>query len=85
MVQISDGGPGFSGRAKRATPDQMKARKADEAATKAKQARKLDTRKKIIMGGALMALAKAGDPAAWQLVQKIIQTLPERDRATVER
>ncbi len=61
MVQISDGGPGFSGRAKRATPDQMKARKADEAATKAKQARKLDTRKKII------------------------QTLPERDRATVER
>ena len=81
MVQFSDGGEGFAGRAPRATPPQMKAREEDKAAVKAKQARKRSTRQKIILGGGLLALAAGGNITAQQLIEQIKAGLPERDSA----
>lgn len=74
-VRFSDGGPGFLGRAPKATPEQMRARKQDAAAVKAAQLRKQLTRQKIVLGGALVALAEAGDPEARRLRDKIIRGL----------
>ena len=58
-VKFSDGGKGFLGRAPRPTPEQMQARKRDAAAAKAAQLRKQQTRQKIVLGGALVAMAEA--------------------------
>lgn len=79
MVQFSNGGKGFEGRAPRATAAQLKAREDDAAAVKAKQDRKRATRQKIIIGGALMALAAGGDATAQRLIDRIKAALPERD------
>ena len=56
----------------RATAEQMDARKELTDNRAASRARKLDTRRKILLGGGLMALARAGDRDALALVQKII-------------
>ncbi len=80
-VKFSDGGKGFLGRAPRPTPEQMAARKQDAAATKAAQLRKQQTRQKIVLGGALMAMAEAGDPEAQRLRERIMASLTrEADR-----
>lgn len=75
-VKFSDGGSGFKGRAPKATPQQMKARKQDEAAVKAAKARKAQTRQKIVIGGALWQLAHSEhDPEARLLLDRIIKSL----------
>lgn len=81
-VKFSDGGSGFVGRAPKATPDQMRTRKQDEAAIKAAKDRKAQTRQKIVLGGALWQLAHSGhDPEAKQVLDRIIKSLPrEVDR-----
>ncbi|MEO0915700.1 MAG: hypothetical protein AAFY31_01775 [Pseudomonadota bacterium] len=48
-------------------------RKELTAARVRTKARKLDTRRKIVLGGGLIALARNGDTAAQQLIQKIIE------------
>ena len=80
-VKFSDGGKGLLGRAPRPTPEQMQARKRDTAATIAMQLRKQQTRQKIVLGGALVAMAEAGDPEARRLRDRIILALKrEADR-----
>lgn len=80
-VKFSDGGKGFLGRAPRPTPEQMQARKRDAAAAKAAQLRKQQTRQKIVLGGALVAMAEAGDPEAQRLRDRIMSSLTrEADR-----
>lgn len=80
-VKFSDGGKGFLGRAPRPTPEQMQARKRDAAAAKAAQLRKQQTRQKIVLGGALVAMAEAGDPEAQRLRERIMASLTrEADR-----
>ena len=80
-VKFSDGGKGFLGRAPRPTPEQMQARKRDAAAAKAAQLRKQQTRQKIVLGGALVAMAEAGDPEARRLRDRIMASLTrEADR-----
>lgn len=80
-VKFSDGGKGFFGRAPRPTPEQMQARKRDAAAAKATQLRKQQTRQKIVLGGALVAMAEAGDPEAQRLRDRIMASLTrEADR-----
>lgn len=80
-VKFSDGGKGFLGRAPRATLEQMQARKRDAAAAKAAQLRKQQTRQKIVLGGALVAMAEAGDPEAQRLRDRIMASLTrEADR-----
>jgi hypothetical protein len=81
MVRFSDGGKGFEGRAPRATKAQLKVREDDQKAVEAKQARKKATRQKIVIGGALMALADAGNITAQQLLDQIQAGLPPRDLA----
>ena len=46
--------------------------------------RKRDTRRKVILGGALLALARAGDSAAASTLGKLLAGLPERDRKPFE-
>lgn len=80
-VKFSDGGKGFLSRAPRPTLEQMQARKGDAAAAKAAQLRKQQTRQKIVLGGALVAMAEAGDPEAQRLRDRIIASLArEADR-----
>lgn len=80
-VKFSDGGKGFLGRAPRPTPEQMQARKRDAAAAKAAQLRKQQTRQKIVLGGALVAMAEAGDPEACRIRDRIMASLTrEADR-----
>ena len=75
-VKFSNGGSGFEGRAPKATPDQMKARKQDEAAVKAAKDRKAQTRQKIVLGGALWQLAHSEhDPEAKRVLDRIIKGL----------
>jgi hypothetical protein len=50
----------------------MTARKELTDARQKTMVRKLDTRRKILLGGGLMALARSGDKEAQALVQKII-------------
>lgn len=74
-VKFSDGGRGFLGRAPRPTPEQMQARQRDAAAAKTAQLRKQQTRQKIVLGGALLAMAEAGDPEARRLRDRIMASL----------
>lgn len=81
VVKFSDGGKGFLGRAPRPTPEQMQARKQDATAATAAQLRKQQTRQKIVLGGALVAMAEAGDPEAQRLRDRIMASLTrETDR-----
>ena len=74
-VKFSDGGKGFLGRAPRPTPEQMQARQKNAAAIKAAQLRKQQTRQKIVLGVALVAMAEAGDPEAQRLRDRIMASL----------
>ncbi|SMX30609.1 hypothetical protein TRP8649_04753 [Pelagimonas phthalicica] len=60
------------GRKENATADQISAREDLAQARSQTRARKLDTRRKILLGGGLLALARAGDETATALVHKII-------------
>lgn len=76
MVKFSSGGLGFLGRAPRATPEQMRVRKQDQAAARAAQLRKQQTRQKIVLGGVLWQLAKDGnDPEAARVLDRILKGL----------
>lgn len=73
MAQIFNGTRNKTDRPqKRATAEQMGARKELSDNREASRARKIDTRRKILLGGGLMALARAGDKDALTLMQKII-------------
>lgn len=75
-VKFSTGGLGFLGRAPKATPEQMKARKQDEAAVKVAKDRKAQTRQKIVIGGALWQLAHSEhDPEAKRVLDRILKGL----------
>jgi len=63
-------------RQARAHVQQLRAREKETA-------RKLDTRRKIVLGGFLIAEAKT-DPVAMARLKERIQNLPERDRPLFE-
>lgn len=71
----ADTGEKETDRARRssATNEQMLARAELELARKKTKARKLDTRRKVILGGGLIALARNGDEDAQRLMKKIIE------------
>jgi len=54
------------------TDEQKIARAEMELARLKTKARKLDTRRKVILGGGLIALARNGDENARQLLQQIV-------------
>lgn len=60
----------------RALVQQLRAREKEGA-------RKLDTRRKIVLGGFLIAEAKT-DPGAMERLKMRIQNLPERDKLLFE-
>lgn len=65
--------PTSAARRPPASDEQLKAREELSAARMKTKARKLDTRRKIVLGGGLIALARGGDTAAQHLIQKIIE------------
>ena len=80
QIRFSDGGDGFKGKAPRATPAQLAAREDRATAIEANRVRRLDTRRKVVLGGAVMALARQSSDMA-QMVDIVIKHMPERDRA----
>lgn len=82
-VRFTDGGTGFLGRPPRITEAQRAAKKAQEEASGAAKHRRLDTRRKVVLGGALIALAREGriDP---KFVLQMIGTMSDRDQALFE-
>lgn len=68
------------------TEEQLKARRADREALHATRMRKLDTRGKVILGGALLALVEQKDEAATAMFEELVSALPrEADRKTMAR
>lgn len=66
------------------TPEQLEARKQDRQAREATRARTLDTRRKVLLGAALIQRART-DPAAWDLLPELVSSYPEkRDRAAFQ-
>ena len=53
-------------------------------AVEARARRKRETRAKIILGGALMALDRKGDEEAGAVLRRLVEDLSKRDRETVE-
>jgi hypothetical protein len=78
-VRFSDGGKGFQGRSPRPTKDQLEARKERAKAVKADKDRRLDTRRKVVLGGALIAAARA-HPDVLKMVDALIHHMPEKER-----
>lgn len=78
-VRFSDGGKGFLGRSPRPTKAQLEARQERAEAVKADKARRLDTRRKVVLGGALIALARS-QPDVVSAINRLISTMPEKDR-----
>ncbi len=58
---------------------QKQARLDDLKARRAKQKRKNDTRRKILLGAALQAVAKKG-PQGQKIIDYLIRTMDEKDR-----
>lgn len=78
MAQVfkSSSAQGKQSAASRRSPasaDQMNARNELSVARAKAKARKLDTRRKIVLGGGLIALARNGDTTAQHLIQKIVE------------
>jgi len=64
---------------------QAKARYEKTKARHETEARKLDTRRKIIVGGAMIELSQRGDPEACAMLDGIIQRLSrEQDKKAFE-
>ena len=61
--------------------DQLRAKRQLHEARARAAARKLDTRRKIVLGGALIGKVRAGDPLMRQALETLLAELPERDRA----
>jgi uncharacterized membrane protein len=59
---------------------QKKARDDRDVARRKHRLRKLDTRRKIIVGAALIAKAKNGQKAAKNMLHEIYAALPDRDK-----
>ena len=74
LARRMDGGKGFLGRPPAKTADQIKAQSDRKDAQQAEVKRRMDTRRKIILGGMLVELAKY-DPAARKLVQSLVENL----------
>lgn len=67
----------------RAARDQAEAQLRQATAQMRKEGRRLDTRRKIVLGAALLQVA--GKHAAWHdALRRIIANLPERDRKLFE-
>lgn len=79
-VRFSDGGKGFLGRAPRPTEAQMQARKERADALEAGKARRLDTRRKVVLGGALIAAART-HPEVARMVDALVSQMTDRDKA----
>ena len=79
-VRFTDGGTGFLGRPPRLTEAQKAARKAQEETTNTTKQRRLDTRRKVVLGGTVIALARDGI-IDLNTVRQIITHMPDRDKA----
>ena len=64
--------------------DQLVARRQRARARERERERKRDARRKIIIGGALLARARAGDAAYISIVQELLHGLGERDAKAFE-
>ena len=65
--------------------DQQKARAQKLRALKRKRNRRLDARSKIILGGAVLALNKSGDPSIRDMMPQILAAVTrDSDRATLQ-
>ena len=73
--------PGQLRPPRKLTDAQKKALNERRGAMEKKKARKLDTRRKVILGGALIARARAGQLDAQSMLQEIYDTLPEREKS----
>ena len=82
-VRFTDGGTGFLGRPPRATEAQRAAKKAQEEAMEVAKHRRLDTRRKVVLGGAVIALAREGT-IDLKAVRLIISHMSDRDKALFE-
>ena len=78
-IRFSDGGTGFLGRAPRPTDAQMQARQERAEALDANKARRLDTRRKVVLGGTLIGAAR-DHPDVAKLVDALVSQMPDRDR-----
>ena len=70
----------MSERAQRLTESQRKARRDRAEALEAQRERKRDARRKIVLGGKVLALARE-HPQMAEWLQKLLKSLPDRDRA----
>ena len=76
--------PSAEERKKRATKAQLAARKEDGEVRQSIRERRLDARRKIILGGALLAHARADPTAAEHLHQLLRDWIGDRDRKVFE-
>ena len=63
--------------------EQLQALRQRRLALDRERERKRDTRRKVIIGGGLLALIRRGDQAAAEVGRKILQGASERDRTLV--
>ena len=60
---------------------QLQARRDAAVARERERERKRDTRRKVIAGGGLFALAKSGDEQARAVLTRVLNAVPDRSRA----
>lgn len=63
--------------------EQAKAQVQRARAAEAQKERKADTRRKVIIGGYVLAKARV-DPRFWQFIQNTVAEMSEKDRAAFE-
>jgi len=63
--------------------EQLQALRQRRLALARERERKRDTRRKVIIGGGLLALIRRGDQAAAEVGRKILQGASKRDRTLV--
>lgn len=73
-AKFSAGGPGFQGPPPQPSAAQMAARRADEEAAAATLQRRLDTRRKVVLGAALLGAAQH-DPEARRVLHRLVGAL----------
>ena len=60
--------------------EKAQARLRQAEALEKERERKRDTRRKIVLGGALLRQAREGNPAAQALIERALASLPEREK-----
>lgn len=84
MVKFSSGGNGFKGRGKAPTEEQATAREDRLRAQEQSRRRKLDARRKIVMGGCFIAMLRENPHLRDEAFDMLSSFASEKDRKILD-